>query len=286
MNILVTGRGTSGSWQIRGVQLGRALGADVMPMARDVARYDAVIVVKRAPGDLISRIHAARAHLVYDVVDAWPQPEGNRWDRAQCMSWLADQIKRLRPRAIVAATRQMAGDIAEICPLPVLAIPHHARPGLKRTEIRERVQVVGYEGGVAYLGAWEKRLLRVCRARGIDLLLNPPSLNDADVVVALREADGYAARNWKSNVKLANAQTSGTPIICVPEAGYMETAARTFPLWVESEADLEEALDFLVPRETRQLLADGLYAARIELGAVARTYRAFLEAACSPARSS
>jgi len=172
----------------------------------------------------------------------------------------------------------MAADVASLCSLPVACIPHHARPGLKRTEIRERLQTVAYEGGVAYLGAWERSLLRACGARGIALLLNPPSLNDADVVVALREADGYAARHWKSNVKLANAQGTGTPVICSPESGYLETAGRTFPLWVESEADLAQALDHLAPRETRQAYADGLYSERLPLATVALQYRAFLEA--------
>jgi hypothetical protein len=285
MNVLLTGRGTSGSWKIRGEQLGRAIGADAIPMARDVACYDVAVLVKRGRGDLVARIHAGGAALVWDVVDAWPQPEGNRWDRAECLAWLRDQIRRMRPRAIIAATQQMAADVAEVSKVPVQAIPHHGRPGAQRTEIRDALRVVAYEGGVAYLGAWQDRLLRACRARGIDLLLNPPSLNDADVVVALREADGYAARNWKSNVKLANAQATGTPAICVREAGYLETAGATFPLWAESEADLGDALDHLAPRETRQAYSDGLYAERIKIAAVAKQYRAFLEAACAARRS-
>ncbi len=286
MNILVTGRGTSGSWKIRGEQLGRAIGADVIPDARDVARYDVAVLVKRTRGDLVDRIHKGGTALVWDVVDAWPQPEGNRWDRGECMAWLKDQLHRLRPRAVIAATEAMADDVAEIGPIPVLALPHHGRPGAGRTEIRQELRVVAYEGGVAYLGAWQDRLVRACAKRGLDLLLNPPSLNDADVVVALREADGYAARNWKSNVKLANAQATGTPVICVPEAGYFETAGATFPLWAETEKDLAQSLDHLVPRETRQAYSDGLYAERITLDSIARRYREFLEAACSPARNS
>jgi hypothetical protein len=286
MNILVTGRGTSGSWTIRGEQLGRAIGADVIPKAIDVARYDLAVLVKRTHGDLVPRIHGAKTALVWDIVDAWPQPEGNRWDRHSCRSWLAGQIRAFNPMALIAATRHQAEDIAALCDLPVLALPHHGRPGQKRTEIRDQIQAVAYEGSVKQLGVWGERLLRVCGRRGIAVLLNPPSLNDADVVVCLREPDGYACRHWKSNVKLANAQATGTPAICVPEAGYLETAGATFPLWAETEADLENALDHLVPRETRQTYADGLYAERIELSAVAKRYREFLEAACSPARSS
>jgi hypothetical protein len=287
MNIVVTGRGKAGSWLIRGEQLGRAAGADVMPMAIDVARYDVVVLVKGARGDLVNRIHAGGAALVWDIVDAWPQPEGNLWGRAECLSWLREQIRILRPQAVIAATRRQADDVAEVCgkSLPVRAIHHHFRPGLKRTEIRERIGVVAYEGSLRHLGVWRERLERVCRLRGADVVINPASLTDADVVVALREADGYAARNWKSNVKLANAQGSGTPVICVPESGYLETAGTAFPLWAETDLDLLQALDHLAPRETRQAYSDALFANRIKLATVAREYREFLEAACCPARS-
>lgn len=286
MNVLVTGRGTSGSWKIRGEQLGRTIGADVIPDARDVARYDVAILVKRTRGDLVERIHAAGVPLVWDVVDAWPQPEGNRWDWAECLSWFGDQVKRLRPRAVIAATRRMAEDIATVTDAPVITLPHHGRPGLRRTEIRERLSVIAYEGGVAQLGAWGDHLLRICAKRGITVLLNPPSVNDADVLVALREADGYAARHWKSNVKLANAQASGTPIICGRESGYVETAGESWPVFVDTPEGLAKAIDLMVSRETRQRLSEGLYGARINLVDVARRYRDFLEATCCPARSS
>lgn len=282
MNVLVTGRGKAGSWAIRGEQLGRAAGFDVMPMAIDLARYDAVVVVKRVPGDIITRAHAAGARLIWDQVDSWPQPEGNRWGRAECLAWLRGQIHRYRPAAIIAATRRMAADVREVCDLPVAAIPHHGRPGLKRTEIREALHVVAYEGNLDQLGEWAEVLERLCRKRHLRLVFNPASLNDADVVVALRHADGYAARHWKSNVKLANAQATGTPAICVPESGYGETSSPAGqPLFVEDEAELARALDLLAPRETRQAMADGLYAQRIKLATVAQQYREFIGSTCT-----
>ena len=56
MRVLVTGRGTSGSWQIRGEQLGRAAGAHVQAQAIDVAGYEAAVicdaVIRLLPGVL------------------------------------------------------------------------------------------------------------------------------------------------------------------------------------------------------------------------------------------
>ena len=40
MKILMTGTGNSGSWRIRGEQLGAAIGADVIPRATEVNGYE------------------------------------------------------------------------------------------------------------------------------------------------------------------------------------------------------------------------------------------------------
>ena len=105
MNVLVTGRGKSGSWRVRGEQLGKAIGADVTPNALDVAAHDVVVMVKRLRHDIIDRARRADVPLVWDVVDAWPQPEGNLWDRNACMAWLRSQIAMVKPQGIVAPPR-------------------------------------------------------------------------------------------------------------------------------------------------------------------------------------
>ena len=119
MNLLVTGSGKSGSWQIRGVELGRAMGATVLANAIDIGPFDVAVVVKRPPVDLVRRIHDAAVPLVWDIVDAWPQPHGNAWGRAEGINWLAGMISTIRPRALVAATQAMAAD-CKVFGLPVL----------------------------------------------------------------------------------------------------------------------------------------------------------------------
>lgn len=273
MRVLVTGRGTSGSWQIRGVQLGAAIGADVVSNAPSAAGYDIAVLVKRQRGDLVRRMQGVP--LIWDVVDSWPQPEGNRWDRERCMQWLREQVASIKPAGIVAATRQMADDCQEFG-VPVLALPHHARPGLKRNPIREQVQVVAYEGGLQYLGRWMGVVEAECIRRGWRFVTNHGALANADIVVALRDCDGYAARALKSNVKLANAQGSGTPVVCCREAGYLETATGA-ECWADTDAELRDSLDALSSHEARKAASETLFAGTPALEAIAGKYRQWLQ---------
>lgn len=277
MNVIVTGRGTSGSWKIRGEQLGVAIGATVQANANKLAGFDLGIVVKRGPADLLHRIRVAKLPLIYDVVDGWPQPVGNHeWKREQCMSWLRRQVHEIKPIGIVAATQVMAADCAEFG-LPVLALPHHARPGQRRNPIRNRVQRIGYEGAPQYLGRWQERIERHCRAKGWEFLMNPSGLDAVDIVVALRDCAGYAARRWKSNVKLANAQGSGTPCIVDSEAAYVETATGG-EVFVSEPDDVGAALESLEAEEARQKASQQLQTGTLTLEQMATEYKQWLEA--------
>lgn len=273
MNILVTGSGNSGSWQIRGEQLGRAIGATVAPRAIDVAAFDLAIVVKRAPGDLAERIHRAGIPLVFDVVDCWPQPAGNDWVREDCMRWLRDKIGTLRPTAIVAATRAMAEDCAEFG-LPVLALPHHARPGVARTVIRP-MKTVGYEGGEQHLGRWRQWLEWECANRDWWFHVNPQAGIEVDMWVALRERTGYAPRHWKSGCKLANAQASGTPIVCARERGYLETAGGG-EVFADTREEVQWAFDSLQSIDARRVASAALLGASVGIESIAETYLTWL----------
>jgi hypothetical protein len=275
MKVLMTGRGTSGSWQIRGVQLARAMGATAEPHARNVQGLDLAVLVKRPTDDLLQRLHGAKVPLIWDVVDAWPQPAGNAWNRTRCMEWLAGQVKAMRPAGIVAATRAMAQD-CEGFGVPVLTLPHHARPGLKQNPIREDVKIVGYEGGEQYIGSWRPLVEAECLRRGWRFLVNPDELAEVDIVLALRDATGYAPRAWKSGVKAMNAKGSGTPCILNRESGYIE-AATGGEYWADSIADLREAFDSLAGQEERRRAAIKLRAGTLTVEAAASIYKTWLE---------
>jgi len=270
VKILITGRNRSGSFIIRGEQLGAAIGATV-DLKGSSKGFDLTVVVKRLTPDVLARVSG---NVVVDVVDAWPQPAGNDWDRKQSMAWLRDYVGRVNLVGIVAATQQMAVDCKEFG-VPVLCLPHHARPNQEWNAIRDQVHVVGYEGGEQHLGRWKRILERECANRGWRFVVNPIQLADLDIVVALREFTGYPARNWKSNVKLANAQATGTPCILSPERGYLETQSGA-EYFVEDHAGLSSALDALTDYKTRAVTSRILHTAAPDLSAIAEQYKAWL----------
>lgn len=252
MKLLVTGRGGAGSWSVRGEQLGAAMGATVKPMAtlQEIKAHDAVIVVKRVPEALLAALRQSGVPWVYDIVDAYPQPGCSLWTAAQCMSWLDNHVKTLNPPlGVIWPNRRMQED----CSVPRGAVVyHHHRPAIARNKIRQQIKRVGYEGSAKYLDGWIAAIGVECKRRGIEFALNPEHIADLDVVIAMRGGcwDGYAQRNWKSNVKLANAHGSGTPFIGARERGYEETATGC-EYWADTPRELSRALDWLETRDAR-----------------------------------
>lgn len=281
MRILVTGNGRFASWTIRGRQLGAAIGATVredasLPLIR---LHDVVVLVKH-PGDaLLGRLRQAGARVVWDVVDAWPQPEGNGWNEAASLAWLRQAIARIAPQALVGATRRMAGDARRCFDGPVCCVPHHAREDQPVATPRNSVATVGYEGHAKQLGRWGEIVADECRRRGWRFMQNPKALREVDLLVALRDADGHAARHWKSNVKLANAQRCGVPIVCNRESGYLETASGA-EAWADSPGELRTAFDRLDDADVRRATARHLRTAAPMLPEVAAGYRRWLATAC------
>jgi hypothetical protein len=136
--------------------------------------------------------------------------------------------------------------------------------------VRARIETVGYEGGERYLDGWRKGIEKDCARRGVRFVVNPASLAELDVVLAVRGDAwcGYAQTHWKSNVKLANAHASGTPFIGTPECGYRETAVGG-EVWIEHPRDIGKALDALAPQAVRRRISDQFAAAAIPLERVA-----------------
>lgn len=276
MKVLVTGNGTSGSWKIRGEQLGKAMSLNVAPKATSGKGHSLAILVKKVPSDLLFRLRHEKVKIIWDIVDAWPQPVGNTWNRAECLAWLTQQIRTIKPHAVVAATKAMAKDL-EPFNIPVLFVPHHSNPALARNPVREQIKTVGYQGGERYLGKWRELLEKECKARGWRFVVNLAELADVDVVVAMRESSGYAARHWKSGVKLSNAQGTGTPFIGSPECGYLEQRVGNCERFAETEKDMQRAFDSLVPYAERYRASHWMYSVAPRLDEVAKKYREWLE---------
>ena len=245
--MLVTGRGTGGSWKIRGEQLGSAMGATVKPMASvdEVNNADLIWLVKK-PCDSIEQ-RTGPAKLIWDCIDYWKQPQENAWTRDQVIKHILKEAKRLRVDYIVAATRAMADDLET----PYF-LRHHGRIYYNQNPIREHVKIVAYEGQAKFLGKWLNVIGRECERRKWVFMVNPPNLVDVDIVIAVRDYPhkGYATDHYKSNVKLQNAQNSGTPIICSRERGYIETSSGG-EYFADTPIELEAAFDYLAPQAIR-----------------------------------
>lgn len=277
MNLLFTGRGTSGSWAIRGEQLGQASGAVVKQAAtaEQCKAADVIVAVKRVNDPLLAAMRASYKPWVFDIVDCYPQPHCTSWTRSEAVAWVKAQIKRLSPAAVVWPNRKMREDCDD--GRPGLVLPHHHRPGIAINPVRPTVQTVGYEGAAAYLGSWRETIEAECAKRNWHFMVNPARLADLDIVVAVRsvEYSGYAQFHWKSNVKLANAHGSGTPFIGQCECGYLETATGC-EYWADEPKQLATCFDWLESQETRELISDRFREAAYPVGQAATELKAFL----------
>lgn len=275
MKLIFTGRGTSGSWAIRGAQLAQQLCAEAIPNAVN-AEADVAVLVKRVDDRTVRALRARGAKLVWDVVDAWTQPVGNDWNEREAFTWLRNEMERISPDAVVAPTARMAEELKQF-PVPVLWLKHHHRPGIRRNPIRERIAIVGYEGSPSYIAKSQCAIRAECERIGARFVVNPETLADCDVVLAMRDAKGYAPRNWKSGVKLANAHASGTPFIGCQEAGYTEIATGC-EYWAENQKRLGIALEWLADQSTREQVSDRFVRAAYSVQHAAADLKRFLRA--------
>jgi hypothetical protein len=247
--------------------------AQAIPNAVHFDSSDVVVIVKRAED---RTLRAARGRkTVWDIVDAWPQPIGNDWNEAQAKEWLRGEMERIKPDAVIAATARMAEDLKEF-DVPVLWLKHHHRPHIRRNSIHEQVRRIGYEGCPRYVERWKASILRECDRVGAEFAINPETLADCDIVVALRDARGYPARYWKSGVKLANAHASGTPFVGCRESGYMEIATGC-EYWADTQRELGVALDWLISQSAREQVSERFLRNAYSVDHAASDLRKFLQ---------
>lgn len=243
--------GGKGSWAIRGVQIGTVLGArtTAAPTDDDWRWAQVIVLVKRAIFEHGARAATMGVPLVWDVLDFWEQPEENGRTVAEMTLRVRELAERYHVATLIGATQAMADAIGGVY------IPHHARPRLKPLPVRSKVEVVAYEGTPKYLGAWKAILEESCTARGWRFVVNPASLNEADLVVALRDGrwDGDLCREWKSGIKLVNAITAGRPVITQPSAAVREIEPSGSI--VETREQLDAALSLWAPLPQRQWAA-------------------------------
>lgn len=274
MNVLMCGGG-KGSWIVRGVQLGTAIGARVVrvPSDSDMRWADVVVLVKRALFGWAELAHRFGKPIVWDALDFWEQEHDrnqNGLSETEARALLAEQIARYRPALVIGATEAMAHAAGGVY------LPHHSREGLTPAKAREVVSCVGYEGTRKYLGRWGQAVQRECDRRGWRFVVNPPDLRDCDILVAFRDGewDGWMCREWKSGVKLVNAMAVGRPIISQMTAAFSEVLADG-PA-IERFDALPVAFDRLSDLMRRDNAVDQARARGLTLDQVAARYRLIL----------
>ena len=279
MKILFTGNGTSGSWKIRGEQLGSACGGIIKPKAtrQDLKQADVVVVVKRVSDQLLEDIRASGKPWIFDIVDFYPQPECTNWSKSQSIDWVKTRLKLLHPNAIIWPNKCMMHDCANGA--PGLVLPHHYRPGMTINPIRENVKLIGYEGARNYVGNWLGPILEQCIKRGWQFRINTFEMAEMDIVLAIRDdhVNGYAQRHWKSNVKLANAHGSGTPFIGPLEQGYLENSTG-LEMWADDVRDLPRVFDRLESSSLRKNIRDTFLNKSISVEKCATQLKEFIDA--------
>ena len=275
MNLLMVGTG-KGSWTVRGVQLGAALGARVriQPTHEDFVWADLVVFVKRVEDQQLRPAHQLRKPIVWDALDFWDQPEHNALTESEALELLQAHIARIRPVLTIGATEAMA----KACGGAYL--PHHSWQGLTPAAARDVVTTVVYEGKRKHLGRWGKAVQSECARRDWAFVINPPDLRAADIIVAFRDGqwDGWMCQQWKSGVKLVNAIAAGRPIVTQPSAAMRE-------LWpdgnfINSMADLSGCFDLWAQYSYRQACVEraNTLASALTLESVAAQYRRILSA--------
>ena len=248
---LFTSRSSAGAWQVRGVQMAatranwRALND---PTDTDLAACDLLCVVKRPDPALIARARRRGKAIVYDIVDAWAQPDdGLRYTTpAQARTLFAPVWRAIGADGYVFPTRRMAQDLGSLVRRGI-TLYHHHRPDIERNPVRSRVRTVGYEGG-DYLGEWRGRFEAACAARGLRFVSNPPRYTDLDIVILARGGahGSFLARSYKSNIKLANAYGSGTPaLVHVEEMSAHDTDCGDVRFFTDQPVSFERQLDHL-----------------------------------------
>lgn len=252
VKVCFTSRSSAGAWQIRGLQIASMRSnwtALNKPSDEDLERADLICVVKKPDSRVIERARRMGKALVFDIVDSWAQPDdGLKYtDVAKAREFFSKAWKSVDADGYIFPTRRMEERLGELV-RDRITIYHHCRPQIQRNPIRERVSVVGYEGG-AYLAEWAPRIERACAERGIRFVVNPPQYTDLDIVILVRggEHGTFLARQFKSNVKLANAIGSGTPALAhFEEMSAHDTDTGDVLFFTDQPGSFERQLDRLI----------------------------------------
>lgn len=255
IRVLFTSKSSAGAWQIRGEQMAAMRTnwfASNQPTDEEISNCDVLCVVKKPVKEIVERARNLRKAIVFDIVDSWAQPADSL--KCQNLSDARDLFRRVwraqQFDGYIFPTRRMQVDLGSLVSCGI-TIYHHYWPQIGQNPIREKVETVGYQGG-NFLGDWRYRLEEACADRNLRFIENPSSLTDLDVVVLARGGPhgGFLERNYKSNVKLANAYGSGTPaLVHFKEMSAHDTDCGDVLFFTDRPGSFERQLDRLIENQ-------------------------------------
>lgn len=262
VKVCFTGRVRKGSWKIRGLQIAacrRNWHASYELNSSEIGKYDLFCVVKKPDDSILKMLTKSGATVVYDIVDPWAQPEDGIKisDVSNARELFAGLFDRVKASSYIFANRTMKQHLRPLVPHGTF-IYHHYWPNVSLNPIRDKVDVVGYEGNPRYLGEWADTLRAACDRRGWKFVINPTNLTDIDIGIIARgsEDDNFLSNNYKSNVKLANFYGAGTPcLVSAKEMSCHETDegdVRFFSTSEELDAQLEQLTDYHVRKAVHE----------------------------------
>lgn len=252
IRVCFTSKSSAGAWKIRGEQFASMRSNWVAinrPNRSELMGIDLVCFVKKPSPDVLSLVRELRIPFVLDIVDSWAQPnDGLAVNGAEsARNLFAPVWKNIDADAYIFPNRRMERDLGSLVGSRTV-IYHHYWPNIPSNPVRETVSTIGYEGA-DYLGEWEDRIRTYCSLRGVRFVINPISYSEMDVVVIVRGGvhGNFLARNYKSNVKVANAFGSGTPaVVHCGEFSAQETDNGDIYFFSDQRRSLERQLDLLV----------------------------------------
>lgn len=252
LRVCFTSRSTAGAWQIRGQQIAAMRSnwvATSQPSDEDIEQADLICLVKKPETRVIERARQLRKPLVFDIIDSWAQPkDGLKCNNTHEARELFQPVwQEINADGYIFPTWRMQEDLGALVKNKV-TIYHHYWPQIQKSKIRNRVEVIGYEGA-DYLGEWRSRIERACRERDIRFIANPINYADLDIVIMARGGvhGNFLSWRYKSNVKLANAMGSGTPaLVHFEEMSAHDTDSGDVMFFTDQPGSFERQLDRLV----------------------------------------
>lgn len=281
MKITFAGHESKGAWVLRAKQIAPYLNARLDPNFTN-NKCDLLILVKKPEPPILKKIVKSKVPIIWDIQDSWPQTLTNNLSqssREDFLNYYSDLLDKIKPKIIISATSQMKKDMEELGYRSVI-INHHCRKDINLNPIRNELNIVGIEGNPKQFGNWIDRMTNICNKINLTFKYNLDTTKDKlhlfDLVVNIRAHNGYGAKYWKSNIKLANAHGSGTPAICSREQGYLDNACG-YERWADTEEEIIAAIEELRPYEVRKEIHEQFLRYKISIEDVVKEYQNLID---------